>query len=198
MLLVSMKGAQPKPVHFRREKDIYALLKNQPHILEKETQYRMLLINKGPEKGPDFIAVNRRGHLLLGEVKKGPLSLVAWRQIRRYAKRFCKMRKDDLNGVLVKAGIGPLQKTLKGKRLLSSTGWKALLNPSRRKLQLVLVAEGFSDRVLQGMSHDLLGNPLRSKVKDVKCVELRMYRVSGSTQFAIASVIAGNRRQLRG
>ena len=73
-----------------------------------------------------------------------------------------------------------------------------LLNPSRRKLQLVFVAEHFSDRVLRATTRAGLGSILRTSVTDIKCIELRTYRVPRKATLAVASVVAGRHRRLRG
>ncbi len=153
MRLAAVEPATPKPrrVHVSREKAIYALLERTPELLEKKAQFRLLSINKGPEKGPDFVAVNKKGHLVLGEIKRGSLSIRAWGQVKTYAKRFAKMRHRELNEELSGALRGrDIRRSLPG--FLGSTAWRALLNPSSRRLQLVLVAKGFSDRVLRSIA----------------------------------------------
>ncbi|MBI4588016.1 MAG: hypothetical protein HY725_04210 [Candidatus Rokubacteria bacterium] len=196
MQLVAVEGARPKRVAPRREREIYCLLRVNPELFEKDTQFKLLYVNKRAEKGPDFVAVNRKGHLLLGEVKKGGLPTSAWSQAKRYAKRFANMREAELNIQLARSGISKkVRDLLRG--FLSSTGFAALLNPSRRKLHLVFVAEAFSDRILRATTRDSLGRVLRSKVKDVKCVELRTYRVPRAATLAIASVVGGRRRRFR-
>ena len=83
------------------------------------------------------------------------------------------------------------------KGFLDPTAKRALLNPSKRRLQIILVAEGFSDKVLRSTRRDNLGSPLKSKVKDVKCIEVQTFAVPRAAKFAVAAVISGKRRKLR-
>jgi len=146
----------------------------------------MLCLNKGPEKGPDFIAVNQKGHLLLGEIKRGPMSAVAWHQAKEYARRFGELRKDQLGASLNKAGLSrPLKEAIRG--FLGGTAKRALLNPSRRKLQLVLVAESFSDQMLRIASLDNLGSTLK-KLRTEKGIGLR--QLSRQANISPASLLA--------
>jgi len=196
MKVYRIEKAKPKRVPFGQEKDIYALFEAMPEVLEKPTLFRLLYINKGPEKGPDFIAVNKKGHLLLGEIKNRSFRIDGWIQAKRYAKRFAKMREDELNNELSKVGAGTsVRRAVKG--FLGSTAKAALLNPSRRRLQIILVAESFSDKVLRITHRDDLGAPLKSKVKDVKCIVVQTFVVPRAAKFAVAAVISGKRRKLR-
>lgn len=195
MELVAVEGARATRIRPRRERDIYALLRKRPELFDKDTQLHVLYVNRGPEKGPDFIAVNKRGHLLLGEVKLRGLPVGAWAQAKQYAKRFAKMRERAIDAELAKAGVPRLRETLRG--FLGPTAFQALLNPTRCKLQLVFVAEHFSDGVLRTMTRPALGSILRASVTDIKCIELRTYRVPRKTTLAVASVVAGRHRRLR-
>ena len=196
MKVYRIEKANPKRVPFGREKDIYALFKAMPQVLEKPTLFRLLYMNKGPEKGPDFVAVNKKGHLLLGEIKNRSFRIDGWTQAKRYAKRFSKMREDELDIELCKVRAGTsVRRAVKG--FLDPTAKRALLNPSRRKLQIVLVAERFSDKVLRRTHRKDLGAPLKSKVKDVKCIEVQTFAVPQAAKFAVAAVISGKRRKLR-
>jgi len=196
MKVIKIAKAKPRRVPFGQERDIYALFEAMPEVLEKPTLFRPLCINKGPEKGPDFIAVNKKGHLLIGEVKNRSFRTDGWIQAKRYAKRFAEMREAELNTELRRAGMHVgIRKAVKG--FLGSTAKRALLNPSRRRLQIILVAESFSDKILHSTRRDDLGAPLKSKVKDVKCIVVRMYAVPRAARFAIATVISGKRRKLR-
>jgi len=106
------------------------------------------------------------------------------------------MREDELDTELHRAGtITGIRKAVKG--FLGSTATRALINPSRRRLQIVLVAESFSDKVLRRTRRDDLGVPLKSKVKDVKCIAVHMFLVPRASKFAIATIISGKRRKLR-
>jgi len=87
MKVIKIAKAKPRRVPFGRERDIYALFEAMPEILEKPTLFRPLCINKGPEKGPDFIAVNKKGHLLIGEIKNRSFRTDGWIQAKRYASR---------------------------------------------------------------------------------------------------------------
>jgi hypothetical protein len=195
MELVAVEGAKAKRIRPKRERELYTLLRRCPELFDKETQFRVLYVNEGPEKGPDFVAVNKRGHLLLGEVKRGGLPVAAWSQAKAHAKRFAKMREAALNAELAKAGVQELRRELRG--FLGSTEFNALLNPSRRKLQLVFVAEAFSDDVLRRTKRAALGSILRAKVTDVKCIEIHTYRVPARATLAIASAVAGAHRRVR-
>jgi hypothetical protein len=196
MKVIKIAKAKPRRVPFWRERDIYALFAAMPEVLEKPTLFRLLSINKGPEKGPDFIAVNKKGHLLIGEIKNRSFRTDGWIQAKHYAKRFAKMREPALDTELGRAGVhAGIRKAVKG--FLGSTAMRALLNPSGRRLQSILVAESFSDKVLRSTRRDDLGVPLKSKVKDVKCIVVRMFAVPRAARFAIATVITGKRRKLR-
>jgi hypothetical protein len=106
------------------------------------------------------------------------------------------MREAELDIELCRTGtITGIRKAVKG--FLGLTALQALLNPSRRKLQIVLVAESFSDKVLRSTHRDDLGAPLKSKVKDVKCIAVQTFFVPRAAKFAIATVISGKRRKLR-
>jgi len=196
MDLIAIDGHKPKRMTPKRERQIYRLLNDVTGILDKDTLVKVLSVNEGPEKGPDFLAVNKKGHLLLGEVKRGGLPSSAWAQAKQYAKRFAKLREKQLDEELAKAGKrGRIRMALKG--FLNERARRAFLNPSRRKLQLVFVAEHFGDHILRRATHATLGAGLRARVTDVKCVELRTYRVHGGGSFAVASVVGGRRRRLR-
>jgi len=71
MRLVAIKGPEPKRVSPKRETEIYTLLERYPGLFEKGTLFRLLSVNVRTEKGPDFIAVNHKGHLIIGEIKRG-------------------------------------------------------------------------------------------------------------------------------
>ena len=196
MEVIALDGSRAKRIRPKREPELYRLLRRKPEILDKDTQVRMLYVNRGPEKGPDFLAVNKQGDLLLGEVKRGALPRGAWFQAKQYAKRFAKMPEAAIDAELKKVRIHKgIRRAMRG--FLGSTALRALLNPSRRKIQLVFVAEHFADRTLQVANRGALGAILRAAVKDVKCVELRVYRVPRTRTVAVASVIGGRRRRLR-
>jgi len=152
-------------------------------------------MNRGPEKGADFVAVNKKGHLLLGEVKRGALSVSAWAQAKQYAKRFAKMREHAIDAEPAKARVSGLPETLRA--FLGSTAFQALLNPARRKVQLVFVAEYFSGRVLQATTRAALGPILRKRVSGIKFIELPTYGVPRKATLAVASVVAGSHRRLK-
>jgi hypothetical protein len=84
-----------------------------------------------------------------------------------------------------------------GHNLLSSTAKRALLYPSLRRLQLVLVAEAFSDRVLEEISEKRRKATIRKFVKDVKCVEMQVFEVKKKGTIATATIVAGRARRLR-
>lgn len=197
MRLKAIKGSRVKRISARYEKDIYELLHHNPDLLEDNTQWRFLGLNKGPEKGPDFIAVNRMGDLLLGEIKCPNMRREAWPQIKKYALHFSRMREAALNKAIAgkEARSNPLKKIISG--FLNKTGRSAIINPSRRKLQLVLIAENFSDDNLRLMNINTLGKMLRKSVKDVKCIEIQVYKTSERGNFVITSIVSGRRRKLR-
>jgi hypothetical protein len=175
MRLVSMTGPHPKRIPLKRERMIYKLLS----------------LNTGPEKGPDFVAANKRGHLVLGEIKRGSLRPDAWPQIQTYAKKFGEMRWRELDAAIK----GVTKKELQG--FLSRTAWNAFFSPSRRKLQLVLIAEDFSDQVLRRAARKNLNARLQRVVKDVKCIQIQTFHVKGHGEIAVASGLSGRRRKLR-
>lgn len=188
-------GEQLKQKRFRREKKIYGLLGRIPGLMEKSSQFRFLSINTGPEKGPDFIGLNKKGHLILGEIKAGPLRHEAWNQLKIYGKKFMRMRKNELERVVYRGGI---YRTLRGayKGFLSKTAQMAFLNPSRRRLQFVLVAERFSDRTLKEINSRKIGRKLHNAVKDIKCLEVCLFRIGSGKTIAVAKIVAGDRRKL--
>lgn len=192
MKLVSVKGAHPTRIPLKRERKIYDLLHRVPGLLEKGTQLRLLSLNTGPEKGPDFVAVNQRGHLVLGEIKKSSLRPNAWPQIKGYAKKYGKMRWKELD-----AKFNITTNQLLRRFLHRTAAWSALRSPVRRKIQLVLMAESFSDKALRAAAARNLGAGLKKKVKDVKCIEIQMYRVKGPADIVAVSVVSGRRRKLR-
>lgn len=188
-------GRPLKHKKFSREKRIYKLLANIPGLLEKDSQFRLLSINVGPEKGPDFVGLNKRGHIILGEIKAGSLRRDAWKQLKVYGKKFGAMRKAELERVICKGGIfNSLRSAYK--RFLSKTAQSAFLNPARRRIQLVLVAERFSDKTLVEINRQKMGRKLRNIVKDIKCLEVRLFKVDTSKIIAVAEIISGNKRKL--
>jgi hypothetical protein len=189
-------GGHPlKSKSFSRERKIYRLLAKIPGLLEKDTQFRPLKINVGPERGPDFIGLNKKGHLIIGEIKKGTLRRVAWKQVKTYAKKIGKMHKKELESAIYKDGNSMSLKSIY-KGFLSKTAQLAFLNPSRRCVQLVLVAERFSDRVLREIHHQKIGHKLDEIVKDVKCLEVNLFKIDSNKTIVISEIILGNRRKL--
>jgi hypothetical protein len=199
MRVVAIDGPTPKHVHPKREAEIYALLEGCPELFEKNTLFRVLSINVRTEKGPDVIAVNQKGHLIIGEVKRGGMPVGGWAQAKRYAKLLGRMRETELDQYIANRSserhTGLLRAMTKG--FLGPTARAAFFNPSRRRVQLVLVAEGFSDSVLRSATRAKLGARLREVVRDVKCVQVRTYRVRSRSTFGIASVVSGRSRRLR-
>lgn len=196
MRLIAIDGPEPKRVRPSREAEIYALLHRHPELFEKGTLFRLLSVNVQTEKGPDFLAVNRKGHLIIGEIKRGGLHLGALAQAKYYAKRLGRMREAELNNYLARrADTRFLRDLTRG--FLGPTARAAFFNPSRRKVQLLLVAEDFPDLVLRNATRSKLGKRLREFVKDIKCVQIRTYRVRARSTLAIASVVSGWRRRLR-
>ena len=196
MRVVGGDGKLIKPLRVERERRMYELIRRNSELLESSSQFRLLTANKGPEKGPDFIGVNRRGQLVLGEIKAGPLRADAWRQVKGYANRFRKMRKQELERHIIHGGMYS-SLDVAGRNLLSSTAKRALLNPSLRRLQLVLVAESFSDRVLEEIRKKGRKATIRRFVKDVKCVEMQVFKIRKKGTIATVTVIAGRARRLR-
>lgn len=190
-----MDGRPLKYKKFRREKKIYKLLRNIPDLLEKDTQFRPLSINVGPEKGPDFVGLNKKGHLIIGEIKIGTLDRVAWKQVKTYGKKIGKMRQEELESDIYR---GRNNKSLRSeyKGFLSKKAQSAFLNPSRRRIQLVLVAERFSDRVLTEINRQKMSQKLGKIVKDVKCLEVRLFKVDSNKTIVVSEIILGNKRKL--
>jgi len=199
MQLVAIDGAKPKHVHPKREAEIYALLKGCPELLERNTLFRVLSINVRTEKGPDFIAVNRKGHLVIGEVKRGGMREGGWAQAKRYAKLLGGMREEELDQYIEDRALGHDTPSLRSltKGFLGPTARDAFFSPSRRRVQLLLVAEQFSDALLRTATRARLGARLRRLIRDVKCVEIRTYHVRSRSTFGIASVVSGRSRRLR-
>jgi hypothetical protein len=199
MRLVAVDGPEPKVVRPKREAEIYALLERCPELFEKNTLFKVLSVNVRTEKGPDFIAVNHKGHLVIGEIKRGSMPVAGWVQAKQYAKRLGEMRERELDAYIAKRQAGqnprPLRSMTKG--FLGLTARAAFFNPSRRRVQLILVAEGFSDSLLRTATRARLGARLRKIVRDVKCVQPRTYRVRSRSTFAVASVVGGRSRRLR-
>src|SRR3989338_6990408 len=188
-------GEPLKQRRFTREKKIYRLLGRIPSLMEKDSQFRLLSINIGPEKGPDFIGLNKKGHLILGEVKAGSLRNDAWTQVKTYGKKYMKMRQKELEQIVSRGGTyKSLCNAYKG--FLSKTAQMALLNPSRRRLQFVLVAERFSDGVLNKINSRNMGYKLRNAVKDIKCMEVCCFKIGAGKTIAVAKIILGSKRKL--
>jgi hypothetical protein len=187
-------GRQLGTKQFPREKKMYKLLAKIPGLLESKSQFRPLRINKRAEKGPDFIAINKKGHLILGELKVGTLAYVAVNQMKRYARRFIKMRQKDLEKQIDKKEYSSLQEAYKN--FLPKKARNALLNPSRRRLQLVLVAERFSDNALKEVNRLMPRGKLRKSVKDIKCLKLQLFRSNSAKAIAVGEIISGNKRRL--
>jgi hypothetical protein len=200
MRVVAIKGARPKHVQPERESEIYALLHGCPDLFEKGSLFRVLSLNVRTEKGPDFIAVNHRGHLVLGEVKRAGMSAGGWAQVKQYAKLLGKMRERELDDYISRRNGKIPKPTLRQltKGFLGPTARDAFFNPSRRRVQLILVAETFSDSILRSATRARLGARLRRLVRDVKCVQLRTYQVRARSIFGVASVVSGRSRRLRG
>lgn len=199
MRVVAIKGAGPKHIQPERESEIYALLHGCPDLFEKGSLFRVLSLNVRTEKGPDFIAVNHRGHLVLGEVKRGGMSAGGWAQAKRYAKLLGQMRESELEGYISSRSRDKGKSTLRQltKGFLGPTARAAFFNPSRRRVQLILVAEAFSDSILRSATRARLGARLHRLVRDVKCVQLRTYQVRSRSTFGVASVVSGRSRRLR-
>jgi len=194
MKVFNITGPVLRSQQFSREPKIYKLLNENPELLEKNSQFRLLKINKRSEKGPDFIAINKKGHLIVGEIKAGTLPSVAVKQLKGYAIRFSEMRKDELDREISGHKFPSLRKAYKG--FLPKKAQTALLNPSRRRLQLVLVAERFSDKALKEADLQKLPNKLRKVIKDIKCLQLQLFRNNGAKVIAVGEVISGNNRRL--
>jgi hypothetical protein len=199
MRLVAIKGPEPKRVSPKRETEIYALLHRYPGLFEKGTLFRLLSVNVRTERGPDFIAVNHKGHLIIGEIKRGVLPGTAWTQVKHYAKRLGRMREQELERYIANRGKPTNKRSLRDltRGFLGPTARAAFFYPARRRVQLLLVAEDFSDAVLRNATRVKLGARLRALVRDVKCVQLRTYRVRSRSTFGIASVVSGRGRRLR-
>src|SRR5262245_13693838 len=150
MRVVAIKGPVPKHVRPEREAEIYGLLHGCPDLFEKGTLFRVLSINVRTEKGPDFIAVNHKGHLIIGEIKRGGMPKGGWSQAKRYAKLLGRMRESNLEQYISDRNSGSAKKSLRQvtKGILGRTARDAFFNPSRRRVQLILVAEAFSDAIL--------------------------------------------------
>lgn len=194
MQLISMTGPRPKRIPhkpLRRERMIYKLLDKAPDLLEKGTQLKLLSLNTRHEKGPDFVGANKRGQLVLGEIKKGSLRPDAWPQIQGYATEFAQMRSRKLDEAIQDNA----KMELRG--FLSRTAWNAFFNPSRRRLQLVLIAEDFSDKILRRATKKNLWSKLQKVVKDVKCIQIQTFAVKGHGEIAVAAGLSGRRRKLR-
>lgn len=190
-----MDGRPLKYKKFRREKKIYKLLSRIPGLMEKNSQFRFLSINIGPEKGPDFIGLNKKGHFILGEIKAGSLGYGAWGQLKTYGKKFMGMRQKELERIVYRGGIyKSLRSAYKG--FLSKTAQMAFLNPARRRLQFVLVAERFSDRTLTEINFRKMGRKLRNAVKDVKCLKVCLFKADSSKTIVVSEIILGNKRKL--
>jgi hypothetical protein len=166
---------------------MYGFLDRNPELLASRFHFRILSANKGPEKGPDFIGINRQGQLVLGEIKAGPLNRgrlasnqglreEVWEHVRR-------------GGRFTSLGSA-------GRNLLSSKAKRALYYPSRRRLQLVLVAEMFSDQVLREIEKKGRTVSIRRFVKDVKCVEMQVFKVRAIGTIVAAAIVSGRARQL--
>jgi hypothetical protein len=199
MRLVAISGPEPKRVSAKRETEIYALLQRYPGLFEKGTLFRLLSVNVRTEKGPDFLAVNHKGHLIIGEIKRGGLPPGAWAQVKYYAKRLGRMRELELERYIANRSSEKDARTLRDltRGFLGPTARAAFFNPSRRRVQLLLVAEDFPDVVLRNATRAKLGTRLREIVRDVKCVQVRTYRVRSRSTFGIASVVSGRGRRLR-
>ena len=199
MRVVAIKGPTPRHVRPGREAEIYGLLNGCPDLFEKNTLFKVLSINLRTEKGPDFIAVNHKGHLIIGEVKRGGMPTGGWVQAKRYAKMLGNMRESELEQYIENRAAGKRPQSLQGltKGFLGPTARAAFFNPSRRRVQLILVAEDFSDSILRSATRARLGARLRQLVRDVKCVQVRTYRVRSRSTFGIASVVSGRSRRLR-
>lgn len=199
MRVVAIEGPAPRHVRPRREAEIYALLQGCPELFEKNTLFKVLSVNVRTEKGPDFIAVNHKGHLIVGEVKRGGMPAGGWAQAKRYAKLLGRMREADLDQYIAKRADSKHVPQLRGvtKGFLGPTARAAFFNPSRRRVQLLLVAETFSDSLLRSATRARLGARLRELVRDVKCIQVRTYRVRSQSTFGIASVVSGRSRRLR-
>jgi hypothetical protein len=199
MRFVAIDGPEPRHVHPKREDEIYALLLRRPELLEKNTLFKVLSINVRTEKGPDFIAVNHKGHLIIGEIKRGGMPAGGWAQAKRYAKLLGRMREAELEHYIADRTAGKDTPSLRHatKGFLGPTARAAFFRPSRRRVQLLLVAEHFSDSLLRSATRAKLGARLRELVRDVKCVEIRTYRVRSRSTFGIASVVSGRSRRLR-
>ncbi|MCX5795095.1 MAG: hypothetical protein NTY77_06350 [Elusimicrobia bacterium] len=201
MRVIALNGPKPKRILPTRERKLYALLKEHPEILEKDSHFRLLSINRRSEKGPDFIGVNNKGHMIIGEVKLRGLHQGAWDQAKSYAKRVGRMRENELDQYIksrVKAGrgeAGSLRDLTRG--LLGPAARLAFFNPSHRRVQLLLVAEDFPDDVLRDADRCNLGQNLRGLVKDVKCVQVQLYQAPARSTLAITSVLSGRHRRVK-
>lgn len=191
----TLQGKRLRCLPFHRERRIYRLFSKIPALLDRSAQFRLLALNVGPEKGPDFLGLNDRGHLVIGEIKKGTMGRGGLIQARCYAKLFLTMRQRDLDGIVAGGGCYPSIRAAT-KNFLSRTAQSALRNPSRRRIQIVLVAERFSDTFLRDATRDRLGRTLRRAVKDIKAVAVQLLRVAPSREIVVAEVVGGRRRRL--
>jgi hypothetical protein len=179
---------------FKRERHIYKLLDEAPGLLEKGSRFRLLRLNSRAEKGPDFIGFNKRGHLILGEIKAGSLRANAWRQVKRYAKQFAIKRRKDLEKIVDRKRFPSLKHAYGN--FLSRKAQRALLNPAKRRRQLVLVEERFSDKILARVKREKMNAQLQRYVKDVKCLAVQVYEVPGPGSVAVTEVLSGKWKKL--
>ena len=131
MRVVAIDGPTPQHVRPGREAEIYGLLHGCPDLFEKNTLFKVLSINVRTEKGPDFIAVNHKGHLIIGEVKRGGMPASGWVQAKRYAKMLGRMREPELEQYIGNRETGKHPQSLRGltKGFLGPTARAAFFNP---------------------------------------------------------------------